>query len=91
MTLPQLEVAGQHRPIFADDSNRLLAVEIPRGKGAIIVFVDSAHFSNAVMGRVYTKPTEEELRVYKDMFFLFENYLLKDTKEAEVETVTFQP
>lgn len=91
MTLPRLEVVGQHRPIFADDGNRLLAVEIQRGKGALVVFVDSAHFSNAVMGRVYQNPSEEELRVYKDLFFLFENFLLKPTKNPVVETASSQP
>lgn len=91
MTLPRLEVNGEgHRPIFSDDGNRLLAVEIKRGKGSLVVFVDSAHFSNAVMGRVYKKPSDEELRAYKDMFFLFENYLLKEAKEAEVAKASAQ-
>jgi hypothetical protein len=91
VTLPRLEVIGQHRPIFTDEGNRLLAVEIPYGQGALFVFVDSAHFSNAVMGRVYKKPTEEELRVYKDMFFLFETYVLKQGKVTEVEAASVRP
>jgi hypothetical protein len=90
ISLPRLEVNGEHRPIFSDDGNRLLAVEIKRGKGSLVVFVDSTHFSNAVMGRVYKKPSDDELRAYKDMFFLFENYLLRDTQEADVVRASTQ-
>lgn len=86
LTIPRLEVIGEHWPIFGDEGGRVLAVEIPRGKGALVVFVDSSHFSNAVMGRVYKQPTEQEIRVYQDMFYLFESHILKETSHSAAST-----
>lgn len=78
---PQLSIAGAGQPLISDAADRVLAHKIPYGRGYIIVFVDSAHFSNAFMGAVYKKPDLRESQVYKDMFFLFEQYLLDRSKE----------
>lgn len=88
MLFPRLQINSEHRPIFGDEDKRLLAVEIQHGQGSLIVFVDSAYFSNAVMGRVYKKPTEQELKVYRDMFYLFEHFVLKRQEDTLVKTVS---
>lgn len=85
LRFPQLAVLGDGHPIFAGGDQRVVAKEIKRGKGSIVVFVDSAYFSNAFMGRVYEKPDEKTLQAYKDMFWLFENYLLRPAAPQQNE------
>lgn len=88
MRFPQLSITGRGNPILADDGLRVVAQEVKRGHGSIVVFVDSAHFSNAFMGAVYKKPDDKERQAYKDLFFLFENYLLHDSHDEASHPIT---
>jgi hypothetical protein len=84
LKFPQLSIVGQGNPIFISKDQRIVAHEIRHGTGSIVIFVDSTHFSNSSMGPVFQKPDDAQLRAYKDMFFLFENYLLNRAPDARV-------
>ena len=85
LKLPQLAILGEGKTIFSGGDQRVFAKEIKHEKGSIVVFVDSAYFSNAFMGRVYEKPDEKSLPSYQDMFWLFENYLLRPAPQQQTE------
>ena len=73
-TKPYLTIIGGNT-IFVNEENQTTIAFAEKGKGKVVVMVDSYTFSDSIMGGTFTVPNSFQRSVYDTEFYIFEDVI----------------